>query len=179
MTELTITDVRQPVPGQWHVVFQHENGEQWETAMPNRVVAGRMAEHGYTDPGEALLATLHEPHLWTLMHEAGHKDDPAVVAGWVTTTDPDSEPITVYTARSTSDAYGAHEARLAAVRDTVTLTDPQNLLPALQEAVTPAPDDLAAMRQQVDVVRWVNNYGGLPLPEPAPSSSGIPLQQEG
>jgi hypothetical protein len=60
----------------------------------------------------------------------------------------------------------------------VTLTDPLGLLQGLQEAVTPTPDVLLDLRQQVDVARWVNIYGGLPLPETR-TVRRMPLQQEG
>jgi hypothetical protein len=174
----TITQVVQRTPGQWNVIYT-DGSEQRETALPDTAIAWRMAEYGISDPAAALLAALHEPHLWELMADLANADDPAAVAGWVTTTGPDAEPIHVHTARSTRDARGAHEARLAAVRKVVALTDPDRLLAPLADALRPRPADLAALRERVDTARWTNVYGALPTPPARPEPRRIPMQQEG
>jgi hypothetical protein len=121
-------------------------------------MAGRGAEYGLTDPVEILDHILHEAFAPPV--GSSPLDDPAAAGGWVTTADPDSEPIQLYNARSTRDALGAHRARIAGSGHRV--LDPDGLLTQFAARV-PVDEGLKrAHREWVDVTRWHMIYGDLP-----------------
>jgi len=163
MTDCIVTKTERVFTGELRVYWQNpDTGETQTTTFHPTALACRAAEYGLTSPADALDVILHEvfqPSVWD-----DPKDDPATRAGWVTTDGPDAEPISLYTARSTADARGAHRARCRSAGHRV--TDPGGLLPALL-ATVPADDGLyRAHRERVDVTRWHMTYGDLPdVPE--------------
>lgn len=138
-------------------------GEGREIHLPAIALEGRTAEYALSDPSEALEMVLQEV-LWTeYASTLDPRDDPALTAGWVTTTDPDAEPITLFNARSGADAASAHQARLDATRtEYATVADPDGILqPA---ASRPLDQDLIRHhRARVDITRWELVYGELPV----------------
>lgn len=158
---------------QWVVeYFDDEDTERvrgYAAAFTREAVANRMGAYGFSDPREAVLSLVYECH-WTMI-KPEPRDDPALVQGWVTTTEPDAERIHLYTARSGADAAGAHTARMDACAALIELRDPDNLLPSH----TPDPARVRHHQELTDTFRWVHVYGGLPIP-PRQPRSGIPLE---
>jgi hypothetical protein len=163
----------------WVVNYDAPDGTPWAHSFPVGNLETLMAEYGLDDPAEALDVLLHDPHAWAWIGTLDPRDDPAAVAGWVTTDLPDAEPVTLFNARSTTDARGAHRARIAAVKEAgaTAVVDPDGLL----AEVLSMPLDDAKQRdhaEQVDVYRWQLVYGGLPdqtPPLPLDADPGIPL----
>lgn len=172
----TITDVR-TCAEHWEIEYfdDTDTGRErgYTVAVPFVAVPNRMGAYDITDPAEALESVVHEWH-WSCATEPGdHRDDPATVRGWVTTTGSDAEPIHLYNARSAADAAGAHRARLDAARAAIGLRDPDGRLPS---PVVPAAE-VQYHREMTDTLRWVHVYGGLPdQPRPHRRRSGIPLE---
>lgn len=164
------------------IVDVQDDGKQWTVgyfsdddtdrsrgylaAFTREAVANRMGAYGFADPREALLSLVHECH-WSMI-KPGPRDDPALIQGWVTSTEPDAERIHLYTAWSEADAAGAHRARMDACAALVDLRDPNGLLPDH----TPDPDRVQHHREMTDIFRWTNLYGDLPVP----TRPGIPLE---
>lgn len=136
-----------------------------------------MAEYGLDDPAEALVLMIHGPHADVWVSSLSPADDPAVVAGWVTTTDPDSEPVHLFNARVGTDAREAFRCRVGALREAAeTIADPGGLL---NRAPAHDPAKVRSYREAVDTARWTNIYGALPLPEPEPvGAHAIPLYRK-
>src|SRR4051812_32288762 len=78
--------------------------------IPYAAVYSRMALYGIADPGDALYEIVRET-IALRQPAMDPRDDPALIAGWVTTTGPDAEPVHAYNARSTADAGGAYRCR--------------------------------------------------------------------
>lgn len=179
MTTFTITDATLHAEG-WAITYMDDDtGTVWGHSFPVGNLETLMAEYGLEDPAETLDILLHDPHAWAMIYAGSPADDPAVAEGWVTTTDPDAVAISLYTARSTADARGAHRARIAAVKATgaAVVNDPNNLL----AAVLRQPLDDARVRehqQVVDTLRWQLVYGALPTP-PVRLGDLISIQQGG
>jgi hypothetical protein len=138
--------------------------------FPCDILEWRAGEYGIDDVDELLDMVLHEPHL----PDAPDRDDAAARAGLVTSTGPESEPITLYNAASTADARAAHRLRIADskkarahVRRPAKGTDPLDAIQA-QHGIDPV--RLAAKREAVDMHRWALLYGDLPV-TPAASPS--------
>lgn len=147
----------------WIVHKVAQDGSGHGHAFPPDTLEWRAAEYGLTDFDEILDIILHEPYL---PDEPG-KDDAAARAGYVTSTRPDAEPITLFNAASTADALAAHRLRIADtkqarahVRPPVRGKDPLDVIRTQQ--ITP--DGLRAKREAVDVHRWQLLYGDLPVP---------------
>lgn len=149
-----------------------------EFHFPTDALEGRMGEYELSDPSEAFDVLIHEPLLWEYIASIASRDDPATVAGWVTTDNPDAEPVTLHNARSGADARGAHRARIAATKvGRGRVWDPDGLLAPLH--TRPLDHDLIEHhRQRVGVSRWELVYGGLPLRPPA-AGGHIPIQMRG
>lgn len=148
-----------------------------ETQYPPIRLSTFMAEYSLDDPAEALSLMLHGPHADAWLARLAQADDPAVAAGWVTTTDPDSEAVALFNARVGTDAREAYRCRVAALRETEeTIADPAGML-----GRTPGhdPNTVRTYREVVDTARWEMVYGGLPLPEPVALAGRIPTQQRG
>ncbi len=180
MIEYTITDVRRSHSVVAVTYTAGDPDKLWELHMPLLKLDAFTAEYGITDPLDALDAIVHAAHIDTYLSGLDPRDDPATVAGWVTTNEPDAEPVLCYNARSTADAGGALLARLDATKaGHALITDPQGLL-ALAVPLMADPGRCAQFREQVDVSRWLTVYGDLPLPEPdRPAAGRIPLQARG
>lgn len=159
----TITAVREDGPAHWVVEYfddaDTDRVRGYGLSIPREAVHNRMGAYGLATPREALDVIIHEYH-WMMLRPKDPRDDPALIAGWVTSTGPDAEVVELYTARSGVDAAGAHRARMDACRKAVRLLDPDGLLPR------PDPDPAAVARHQelTDTMRWVHVYGGLPAP---------------
>lgn len=121
-------------------------------------VANRMGAYGFTDPRDAMWSLIHEVH-WELI-KPHPRDDPALIQGWVTSTDPDAERVHLYTAPIGTDASSAHQCRMDACASAVDLKDPDGLLPDY----TPHPAEVRFHRELTDTFRWEHIYGGLPVP---------------
>lgn len=161
-----VTAVREEGPDYWTIEYFDDTDTDrvrgYGVSIPREAVANRMAAYAIEDPAEALSVCIHECHWRGIKPEP--RDDPALVQGWVTSTDPDAERIHLYTALSTPDAAGAHKARMDACRAAMRLADPDGLLPSH----TPSPVDVRRHRELTDIARWRHIYGGLPV-EPARS----------
>jgi hypothetical protein len=160
----------------WVVHYDAPDGTEWAHSFPVGNLETLMAEYGLDDPAEALDVLLHDPHAWAWIGTLDPRDDPAVAGGWVTTDQPDAEPVTLFNARSTTDARGAHRARIAAVKDTgaAVVTDPDGLLAQVLD--TPLDDGRRSEHaEHVDIFRWTLVYGGLPTGQAQP----VPVEQEG
>jgi hypothetical protein len=146
--------------------------------MPWAVVDAYMGEYGLSAP-DALDAALHVVPAMSAVTEMDPCDDPAVVHGWVTTTDPDAEPVQCYTARSTRDAGGAFLARIAAHKaDRFVVTDPDGLLSGWADSMHD-PARRLEQCERADLSRWFTVYGELPVPDPKPvGASGVPLHRK-
>lgn len=176
MTDFVVTKTEIRPNGSVRVWRRSEDDGSLHThTFPPDALAGRAAEYGLTDPAEILDHILHEAFAPSV--DAGPLEDPAAAAGWVTTTDPDSEPIHLYNARSTGDALGAHRARVIGLGHRV--LDPDGLLPAFLERVPVDEAVRRAHREWVDITRWHGVYGGLPLPDQGRSAGRIPIQARG
>lgn len=167
------------------ITYVHDDGTQWTVGyfsdddtdrtrghlaiFTREAVANRMGAYGFTDPQEAVLSLVHECYWNTAKPEP--RDDPALIQGWVTSTDPDSERVHLYTARSGADAAGAHRARMDACAAMMLLRDPDGLLPVY----TPDPARVWHHREMTDTYRWGHLYGDLPVP-PRQHHPGIPLE---
>lgn len=172
MKKFTVTEVRESRGWVCVVHSSDDNpGELHEFQYQPDRLSTFMAEYALDDPGEAVELLLHSVRVEAWVASLPPADDPAVVAGWVTTTDPDSEAVNLFNARTGTDAREAHRARVVALRAQVeTIEDPHGLL-----AQVPAHDSarVREYRKIVDVTRWTNVYGGLPVPP----SSRIPIRQ--
>lgn len=164
------------VDGQnWVIHYDAPDGTEWAHSFPVGNLETLVAEYGLSDTTEALDVLLHDPHMWAWLASIDHRDDPATAEGWVTTDQPDAEPVTLFTARSTVDARGAHRARISAVKETGTavVTDPAGLLAPILAAPVNA-ERISEHAQQVDIHRWTLVYGGLPVAQAEP----VPAEQE-
>lgn len=176
MSTFTITAVER-YPEGWTVSYvDDETGTGYSHSIPPLNRETLMAEYGLDDLAEAVDILLHDPHAWAWIGTLDPRDDPAVAEGWVTTDQPDAEAVTLFNARSTFDARGAHRARMQAVKETGTavINDPGGLL---QQMLDPPidTDRINAHAEHVDIFRWTLVYGGLPTPQAQP----VPVDQEG
>lgn len=179
MTEYHVTGVRRQGP--LLLIAMAEAGGTdpvRELHIPAEAVEVRMSEYGLPDAAAALDVVLHEM-LWT--EYAGTldpRDDPALVAGWVTDAGPDAVPIGLYMARSGADAAGAHAARLDATKAAyASVADPAGVLEP--EAARPLDQKLLRHhRARTDVARWENVYGELPV-YPDATEGRAPIQMRG
>jgi hypothetical protein len=167
----------------------HDDGNQWvveyfddddiervrgyAVGITREAVANRMGAYGFTNPREALLSLVHEFH-WGFT-KPNPRDDPALIQGWVTSTEPDAERIHLYTARAGTDAAGAHRERMGVCAELLDLQDPDSLLPDH----TPDPARVRHHQELTDIFRWLQLYGDLPLPPPSPPAqiNRIPLEE--
>jgi hypothetical protein len=154
----------------WSVHKTAPDGSGHGHAFPTDTLEWRAAEYGLTDIDEILDMILHEPHL----PDEPDRDDAAARAGFVTSTRPNAEPITLFNARSSADALTAHRLRItdakqtrAHVRPPTKGKDPLDTIRAAH-GITPA--GLRAKREAVDIQRWQLVYGDLPVRPPSPSS---------
>lgn len=153
----------------WVVHHIDQDGAGGGHVFPAETVDWRAAEYGLSDIDEILDVILHEPHL----PDAVDRDDAALRAGWVTSRLATAEPITLFNAASTTDAYAAHRIR---INDTKTnralVTAPgkgRNPLDVIRRQGI----DLASMRtkrERVDTHRWQLLYGTLPVLLPSSSA---------
>lgn len=155
-----------------HYIDQDSNGGGH--VFPAETVDWRAAEYGLTDIDEILDVILHEPHL----PDTVDRDDAALRAGWVTSYAAGAEPVTLFTAASTVDAYAAHRIRIddTKVRRTLVTAPGKGRNPL--DVIRRQGVDLASMRAKrelVDTHRWQLVYGALPVaPRPLiPSSSTL------
>lgn len=143
----------------WTVEYRHDTtGATYAVLVPRAAVANRMGAYGITNPRQALLAAIHDYHWITTPRDP--RDDPALVAGYVTSTGPDAEPIALYRAASGADAAGAYLTRTAVCAHEADLRDPDGLLPDH----IPDPAEVRHHREMTDTMRWHQMYGGLPQP---------------
>lgn len=170
MMEYTITDVGEdPDRDLWYVQYEDPEGTGHTHVFPKSTLEWRAAEYGLTDPAEILDVILHEPHI----------PDPTPRSGFRSLTNPVKraavapEPVTLYTATSTSDARDAHLERIEATKTAkVCVTNPpSDPLAVIREAHGITADGLRAKREVVDTSRWCHLYGGLPVTPPADTDS--------
>ncbi|MFD4596713.1 hypothetical protein ACFWPQ_01645 [Streptomyces sp. NPDC058464] len=158
----------------WAVHHVDQDGSGGGHIFPAETVDWRAAEYGLTDIDEILDVILHEPHLPDIVD----RDDAALRAGWVTSYTAGAEPITLFTASSTSDAYAAHRIRIDDTKETrVLVAAPgrgRNQLDVIRRrGVDKA--SVRAKRELVDTHRWQLIYGALPVAPPPliPASSTL------
>lgn len=159
MTNYTVTGYRVLPNGSIRVEKLGDNSDRTSVAFRPETISFRSAEYGLDDPVAVLNLMVHEPHGPSDWDDP--RDDPAVVAGWVTTTGPDSEPIWLYNARSTPDACHAHLARITG--NGASVSDPDGHLTALAAAFPVNPALVRGHREKVDMTRWHMIYGALPV----------------
>jgi len=159
MTELTVTGYEVTSQGRIRVGKKAADGTTQTTTFPPEAVTYRAAEYGLTSVRDALDLILHEPYQPT--DGSDPRDDPALCAGWVTTTDPDSEPIWLYNARSTADAREAHTVRCT--QNGTTVVDPDGYLDEIAAGLVIDPEKRLRHCEAVDTIRWSRVYGGLPI----------------
>lgn len=146
----------------WAVHKIDEDGVGHGHIFPKDTLEWRAAEYGITDVEELLDIVLHEVHLPDV-----DRDDVAARKGFVTSTSPDAEPIQLFNATSTTEACDVHRLRIAHVKETLALVGSasrsKNPLDAilLDHGVTP--QGLRKKREKVDILRWSNVYGELPV----------------
>jgi hypothetical protein len=157
----------------WAVHHIDQDGNGGGVIFPKDTVEWRAAEYGLTDIDEILDVILHEPHL----PDAPDRDDAALRAGYVTSTGPDAEPITLFNAVSTADAWAAHQVRIARAKETRSRVVPPAKGPNPLDVIRAQglrPAGVRAKRELVDIHRWHALYGGLPVPMPSPLSLEVP-----
>jgi len=147
----------------WAVHWVDQDGNIGGYRIHTSVPEWRAAEYGLADVDEILDIVLHEFHL---PDEPG-RDDAAARAGFVTSTRPDAEPVTLMNAASTGDALAAHRLRIAEakratahVRPPATGKDPLDII-RTNHGITAS--GVRAKREAVDIHRWQLVYGGLPV----------------
>jgi len=170
--EHTILDVMagEISPGVQGFLFitQLPDGRKWQHAVAAECLEWRAAEYGLTDPEEILDVVLHEPF---------QEPDPSVVSVLPPSVR-DPSRTAVKAVRTTSDRHGpkmryaestkaardAHRARIKAVKKERTrLVDPDGLLAHVHRDHGMDPERIRAKAREVDVARWTNLYGGLPV----------------
>lgn len=133
-------------------------------SMPANTLAYRGAEYGLTDPAQILEVVLRECAVARSIPDP--RDDPALAAGWVTSSDPDAEPVTLYNAVSTEEAWAAHQVRTAD-GGAFTVTDPDSVLSQAGAALVVDAELVRQHMEDSDTLRWTNIYGALPvIPRP-------------
>lgn len=141
-----------------------ERSHPYSFGFTRIAVANRMGAYGFTSQ-EAVLSLLHEFHWGMIKPEP--RDDPALIAGWVTSTEPDAERAHLYTTPVGTDAAAAHRCRMDACAAAVDLRDPDGLLPVYE----PDPELVREHREMTDTFRWANIYGDLPAPPRRPEET--------
>jgi hypothetical protein len=153
----------------WVIHKVDEDGQGLGHIFAKDTLEWRAAEYGLDDVDELLDMVLHEPHL----PDEPDRDDAALRAGFITSTRPGAEPITLFNAASTTDALAAHRLRIADVKKARARVSPakgRNPLDAIRSTPGITPVGLRAKRELVDTHRWRLVYGGLPVPVFASSS---------
>jgi hypothetical protein len=156
------------VPG-WAFITLRPDGKQWQHSVAAECLEWRAAEYGLTDPAEILDVILHE--LYQEPEEASRVQipmrsvrEPQKAVQAVRRTTSDRYGPKVQHAESTQAAREAHRSRIAAVkRDRVKVSDPDGLLAHVHQGHGMDPDRVRAKAEAVDVRRWANLYGGLPV----------------
>lgn len=147
----------------WYVHKIHEDGTEGGHVFPKETLEWRAAEYGLTDVDEILDVILHEPYV----PDTPDQDDAAARVGLVTSTTPDAEPITLFNAASTTDAWMAHRLRIADTKATRALvtapTKTKNPLDVIRLNHGMTARGVRAKRERVDVTRWQMVYGALPV----------------
>ena len=163
-TEYTITDVGEdPQRDLWYVAYEDSAGERHTHIFPKSTLEWRAAEYGLTDPAEILDMILHEPHtpdprprkvMRSLTSARASVELKATV-----------QPVTLYTATSTSEARAAHLDRIAAAKTSrARITNPpSDPLAIIRTRHGITAEGVRAKRERVDVHRWNHLYGGLPV----------------
>lgn len=159
----------------WGVHEVDQDGKGHGFVFPKSTLEWRAAEYGLTDVDEILDMILHEPYIPDV-----DRDDAAARAGLVTSTGPDAEPITLTNAPSTSDALAAHRLRIAEVKRSHAHVRPPGKgadpLAVIRAQHGIDPERMRAKREAVDVARWAQKYGGLPVAPTAFVSSSEVLR---
>ena len=161
--EYTVEDVAEGATGSgahyWEVIMRRPDGKLHGYAFPKDSLEWRAAEYGLSDPAEILDVVLHEPF----------KPRPASVTATSLVTPaarvkPAEEPVTLWTAKSTSEARAAHLALIASVKsERVRVIDPRGLLAHITTRTGMTTEGVRAKQERVDVRRWEKLYGGLPV----------------
>ncbi|MEU6365776.1 hypothetical protein ABZ876_08470 [Streptomyces sp. NPDC046931] len=165
-TEYTITDVGEdPHRDLWYVAYEDAAGERHTHVFPKSTLEWRAAEYGLTDPAEILDVILHEAHT----------PDPRPRRVMRSLTSPTAhvkaevEPVTLYTATSTTQARTAHLDRIRATKTgrARIVNPPSDPLAVIRARHGITAEGVRAKRERVDVHRWNSLYGGLPVPVPS------------
>lgn len=155
----------------WQVFYLDENGDRHSHTFPKDTLSWRAAEYGI-DPADVdtlLDIVLHEPHV-----EHVEPGAPQMAArGFVGKATGVDTSLTIMTADTVDDAREAHLARIAAVKERVTIGGPQVVARGfaaapdpfglIRQAYQPDHEAVAEMRAQVEAAR--RRHRGEPLKE--------------
>lgn len=160
--EYEVVDVGEMLPHPlqpcWYVTTRMPDGRLHQHVFPKSTMDWRAAEYGLTDPAEILDVILHEPHR----PRTAHDDRVSLISPTAKAAKQAEAPVTLWTARSTSEARTAHRKTIAAVKQHRKVVDPAGHLTHILAAHTPDPDFIRRKTQSLDVTRWLMTYGDLP-----------------
>jgi hypothetical protein len=147
----------------WAVHFVDQDGTGGGYRIHREAFEWRAAEYGLTDIDEIIDMVLHEFHL----PDEPDRDDAAARVGYVTSTGPSAEPVTLFNATSTPDALAAHRLRIAEAKRVTALFRPpvkgKDPLDAIRSRHGITAAGVRTKRELVDVHRWHLLYGDLPV----------------
>ncbi|WP_328494098.1 hypothetical protein OHS59_16185 [Streptomyces sp. NBC_00414] len=117
----------------WLVTMSLSGGLEHQHIFPIEALEWRAAEYGI-DPADVdtlLDLILHESEI---PDPAQNRDDAALRKGWVTSTDSDAEPVTLFRCASASEARTAHMLRVKDVKQNkVCVVEREGSLDAIRE----------------------------------------------
>lgn len=142
----------------WYVTMRKPDGTLHQHFFPKTTLEWRAAEYGLTDPAEILDVILHGRLRPRKTHDGG-----VSLVSPATNPPAAEEPVTLWTAKSTSEARDAHRQAIAAVKTERRVVDPSGHLALLaaRHGITAA--GVREKTEHVDITRWRKLYGGLPV----------------
>lgn len=169
--EYEVTDVGEMLPHPdspcFYVTMRQPDGLLRQHVFPRSTFEWRAAEYGLTDPTEILDVILHEPHRPRVQSDDRVSlSNPAKKA-----TPAEDEPVTLWTAKSTSEAREAHRKAIGDIKAKRRVTDPSAHLALIAGLHGMDPARIRAKAERVDTTRWIKQYGDLPakpIPKEAP-----------
>jgi hypothetical protein len=147
----------------WLVKMERPDGNMVAHLFPQDTLEWRAAEYGIEDVDELLDIVLHEPY------QPPTDATEAEELGVERFTKP-----TLMEADSTSEARENHRARISRAKaERVRVVEPKSTkggkspLDAIRQKPGIDPDRMRAKREAVDMNRWINKYGALPVAPPS------------
>jgi hypothetical protein len=134
----------------WQVAMIRPDGNRVLHLMPRAVFDVRAAEYGVdpTDTDTLLTLVLHEPFMPMV-------DDPVTGPRY------EDDGVILKNASSTSQALQAHLARVNKANVSLEVKN-NKALDTIRRGYTPNQARIQRVREQVDVLRWIHQYGSLP-----------------